>query len=63
MASLLLLLGFGGSLDFFFLFSITPLFNDFYLNFFNFSLHYISLISFFLIIGAVGKSAQLGLHT
>jgi len=34
-----------------------------YLNFYFFSIHFYSLLSFFLLFAAVGKSAQLGLHT
>jgi len=32
-------------------------------NFFNFSVNKIDFICFFLLIGGIGKSAQLGLHT
>ena len=39
------------------------MFDNFYINYFTFSFHYISFLIFFLIVGAVGKSAQLGLHT
>lgn len=34
-----------------------------YLNFYFFHLHLYSFLSFFLVVAAVGKSAQLGLHT
>ncbi len=63
MAILLLILGLGGSLDFLFIFSIISLLNNFYIEYFCFSYHYISFLSFFLILGAIGKSAQLSLHT
>ncbi len=34
-----------------------------YISFFNYTVTKIDFICFFLLIGAVGKSAQLGLHT
>ena len=34
-----------------------------YISFFNFSITKIDFICFFLLIGGIGKSAQLGLHT
>lgn len=52
-----------GSVNFITIFSTTPLFSNYYLHYFGFKVHFISLIGSFLIIGAVGKSAQLGLHT
>ena len=61
MAILLLLLLFGGTLDFNLIFSTTPFLNEYYFSYFN--LHALTVIAFFLVIGAVGKSAQLGLHT
>lgn len=33
------------------------------LSFFNYEVYVIDLIAFFLFIGAIGKSAQIGLHT
>lgn len=63
MAILLLLIVFSGTLDFNIIFSLVPLINNFYLTYFNFNIHYLSAISFFLVLGAIGKSAQLGLHT
>jgi NADH-ubiquinone oxidoreductase chain 5 len=43
--------------------SLTPFFKSFYINFLNFEIHLLSIIGGFLFIGAVGKSAQIGLHT
>lgn len=63
MAILLLILGFNSSLDFLFLFPLVPLLNDFFFTLYTFQFHYLTLIAFFLIVGAIGKSAQLGLHT
>ena len=63
MVILLLVLGLGGCTDFLFVFSIIPLMNNFYIEYFYSSYHYISILSFFLIVGAIGKSAQLSLHT
>nr|YP_011017768.1 NADH dehydrogenase subunit 5 [Polysiphonia morrowii]WQF69614.1 NADH dehydrogenase subunit 5 [Polysiphonia morrowii] len=63
MAIILMAIIFEGTLDFHIIFSLVPLVNDYFLKYFSFSLNYISLISFFLVVGAIGKSAQLGLHT
>nr|YP_010620229.1 NADH dehydrogenase subunit 5 [Dictyomenia sonderi]WAX04265.1 NADH dehydrogenase subunit 5 [Dictyomenia sonderi] len=62
-AILLLLQIFEGTLDFSTIFVLIPLSNSYLITLFSYDLHYLSLISFFLIIGAIGKSAQLGLHT
>nr|YP_010619999.1 NADH dehydrogenase subunit 5 [Tayloriella tenebrosa]WAX04012.1 NADH dehydrogenase subunit 5 [Tayloriella tenebrosa] len=62
-AILLLLQIFEGTLDFNIMFSLVPLISNYHIHLFSFNFHYLSLISFFLIIGAIGKSAQLGLHT
>jgi proton-translocating NADH-quinone oxidoreductase chain L len=43
--------------------ALTPFFQDFCVTFFNFKCNVLVLIGIFLFIGAVGKSAQLGLHT
>ena len=61
MSILIILLLFGGTLDFSIIFNIIPFFSDYF--FFYFNLHSITVIGFFLVLGAVGKSAQLGLHT
>lgn len=45
------------------IFPMTPLFLKHYIIFLGFKLHSLTLISIFLFLGAVGKSAQLGLHT
>jgi NADH-ubiquinone oxidoreductase chain 5 len=42
---------------------LTPFFKDKMINFLNLDIHLLSAIGVFLFIGAVGKSAQLGLHT
>jgi NADH-ubiquinone oxidoreductase chain 5 len=51
------------SFDFNIVFSISKFFFDTKLIFLNLSLDYLSIICFFLFFGAVGKSAQIGLHT
>nr|YP_010199853.1 NADH dehydrogenase subunit 5 [Hydropuntia urvillei]UAD89861.1 NADH dehydrogenase subunit 5 [Hydropuntia urvillei] len=51
------------SIDYFTIFSLSPLFVDYTLNFGGFYFSSITLIGIFLFIGAIGKSAQLGLHT
>ena len=52
-----------GSLDFSTVFALIHKLQDHYIIFFNFSIHTLTLISILLLIGAIGKSAQLGLHT
>jgi NADH-ubiquinone oxidoreductase chain 5 len=42
---------------------LTPLFKEKTIIFLNFKLHLLTVIGIFLFFGAVGKSAQLGLHT
>lgn len=43
--------------------SLVPLFQNTTINFLSFNFHLLSIIGIFLFFGAVGKSAQLGLHT
>ena len=45
------------------IFSMIPLFSNNFISFINFKFHTLTIISVFLFLGAVGKSAQLGLHT
>ena len=51
------------SLNYLVIFPLIPLFSENFIYFLNFKLHSLTLISIFLFLGAVGKSAQLGLHT
>jgi NADH-ubiquinone oxidoreductase chain 5 len=51
------------SLDFSIVFSLVPYIFDLNFFFFNFYVNPINLISLLLFIGAIGKSAQLGLHS
>lgn len=51
------------SFDYGLIFAIVPSFSDFYIVFFVWEIHLLSILSFFLFIGCVGKSAQMGLHT
>lgn len=51
------------TLDFTVIFPIVHLFSDDYFFLFNNYIHLITLISFLFLIGAIGKSAQFGLHT
>lgn len=44
-------------------FSLCDSMSQYYIPFFTYELHGLSLISFFFFLGAVGKSAQIGLHT
>jgi NADH-quinone oxidoreductase subunit L len=51
------------SLDFNTINILTPFLKNNVLNFFNFNIKILTIIGIFLFLGAVGKSAQLGLHT
>jgi NADH:ubiquinone oxidoreductase subunit 5 (subunit L)/multisubunit Na+/H+ antiporter MnhA subunit len=51
------------SIDFSIMFSVTPYVLVRSLTFFNCEINILTIISFFVFLGAVGKSAQLGLHT
>jgi len=51
------------AVDYATVFAVTTIFTNKFFNFLNFDFDLISIICFFLFIGAIGKSAQLGLHT
>ena len=51
------------AVDYATVFSLSPLFIQTKFNFLNFNFDLLSVICFFLFVGAIGKSAQLGLHT
>ena len=51
------------AIDYATVFALTPLFVDHQFIFLNINFNLIDIIGFLLLIGAVGKSAQLGLHT
>nr|ANP26206.1 NADH dehydrogenase subunit 5 [Campylaephora sungminbooi]ANP26227.1 NADH dehydrogenase subunit 5 [Campylaephora sungminbooi] len=51
-----------GSLDYLTIFSLAPLFESYKISFFFFSFSFFSIFGLFLFFGAIGKSAQLGLH-
>jgi NADH-ubiquinone oxidoreductase chain 5 len=51
------------AVDYATVFSLTPLLSNTKINFLNFEFETLTIIGFFLLIGAIGKSAQLGLHT
>ena len=61
--ALLLMFFFFKSFDFGIVFAMIPFFQNTHIMFMNHSFNSIDLISFFLFAGAIGKSAQLGLHT
>ena len=42
---------------------LTPFLKNFFVSFLSFKIHLLTIIGIFLFLGAVGKSAQLGLHT
>jgi len=49
--------------DYILIFNLLPFIVDEKIYFLNFYLNKINLITFFLFIGAIGKSAQIGFHT
>jgi NADH:ubiquinone oxidoreductase subunit 5 (subunit L)/multisubunit Na+/H+ antiporter MnhA subunit len=49
--------------DYSIIFSLAPAISEVNVCFFNNSVNLLDFICFFLFIGAVGKSAQVGLHT
>ena len=51
------------AVDYATVFSLTPMFSGEIINFLNYDLDLLTVIGAFLFVGAVGKSAQLGLHT
>ena len=51
------------SIDFSIMFSVTPYMLSDSLIFFVHEVNVLTIISFFMFLGAIGKSAQLGLHT
>lgn len=63
MMGLLALLFVFNSWNFGVIFSLIEYFNEFYIRLFCWEFHALSVCSFFLFLGCVGKSAQLGLHT
>ena len=52
-----------GSVDYSVVFSLAPIRADYYVPFFESKRYLLDFICFFLFVGAVGKSAQVGLHT
>ena len=51
------------AVDYATVFSVTPIISGSYVNFLNFELDTLTIIGICLFVGAIGKSAQLGLHT
>nr|YP_009515586.1 NADH dehydrogenase subunit 5 [Sirodotia delicatula]AVK39589.1 NADH dehydrogenase subunit 5 [Sirodotia delicatula] len=51
------------SVEYSVIFACAPLVTNYYFYVFSFQIHGLSLVGIFLFIGALGKSAQLGLHT
>ena len=52
-----------GSVDYSIIFSLAPTRSTYIVPFFSYNLNLLDFICFFLFVGAVGKSAQVGLHT
>lgn len=51
------------TLDYDIIFSVTPLFINYNIGIFNYHIGLIDIICIFIFLGAMGKSAQIGLHT
>ena len=51
------------AVDYSTVFALTPIFSNVMVNFLNLDVNVLTAIGFFLFVGAIGKSAQLGLHT
>ena len=60
--SILIIFDIFKSLDYLVVFSLVPYFLNFSYKFFNFNINLLDLISIFLLLGVIGKSAQVGLH-
>jgi proton-translocating NADH-quinone oxidoreductase chain L len=60
---IILILIFFKTSDYLLVFLFLDIEHSSYLSFFNFNINFVDLICFFLFLGGVGKSAQLGLHT
>ena len=52
-----------GSVDYSTIFSLAPNMSNYHIPFFSYEVNLLDFICFFLFVGAVGKSAQVGLHT
>lgn len=63
LCGLLLIYYFFRSVDFSIVFVLAPFFTDVTFSFLNCNVSVLDSICFFLFVGSVGKSAQIGLHT
>lgn len=63
LTGILLIFNYFNATDYSSIFLITPLFSKTVIHFLNISVDLLTVISYFLFIGAIGKSAQIGLHT
>lgn len=61
--SLFILIYFFNSLEYDIIFSISSLFIKHKIVFFGYKIVFLDLVCFFLFLGCIGKSAQIGLHT
>lgn len=61
--ALVLLILYFKSVNYILIFHLMPFFLNEIISFFGFNLKLIDVIAFFILIGAIGKSAQIGLHT
>ena len=63
MLGIMLIFCYYRAVDYSTVFSITPLFKNYYVVFFSIKMHYLTLVCLLLFVGSMGKSAQIGLHT
>jgi NADH-ubiquinone oxidoreductase chain 5 len=60
---ILLIYNYYKSVDYALVFALTPFMQNFKIIFLSFQFDLLKVIAVFIFVGAVGKSAQLGLHT
>jgi proton-translocating NADH-quinone oxidoreductase chain L len=63
LCGLVLIFYFFRSVDFTIVFTLAPFFSDIYFIFLGFEFSFLDTVCFFLFLGSMGKSAQIGLHT
>jgi len=61
--AIVLLILYFKTVNFVLIFHLIPFFSNEFISFFSYNLKLIDVIAFFILIGAIGKSAQIGLHT
>jgi NADH:ubiquinone oxidoreductase subunit 5 (subunit L)/multisubunit Na+/H+ antiporter MnhA subunit len=62
LCGLLIIFYFFRTVDFSIIFTLAPFFKNIVISFMNVNIYCLNIICFFLFLGSVGKSAQIGLH-